>query len=94
VKKALPGNQIQMYATGLASTQSGIVINTPIPFPSPVTVNIGTATVAASFGGQIGAGYYQINFTVPAGLAAGNYPFTITANGASSQSGVVLVVGP
>ena len=34
VKKALPGNQIQMYATGLASTQSGIVIGTPIPFPS------------------------------------------------------------
>jgi uncharacterized protein (TIGR03437 family) len=94
VKKALPGNQIQMYATGLASTQSGVVISTPIPFPSAVTVNIGTTAVTASFAGQIGAGYDQINFTVPAGLAPGNYPFTITANGATSQSGVVLVVGP
>lgn len=94
VKKALPGNQIQMYATGLASTQSGVVIGAPIPFPSAVTVNIGNNVVTASFAGQIGSGYYQINFTVPAGLAPGNYPFTITANGATSQSGVVLVVGP
>jgi uncharacterized protein (TIGR03437 family) len=94
VKKALPGNQIQMYATGLASTQSGVVIATPIPFSSAVTITIGSTTVTPSFAGQIGAGYYQINFTVPSGLAAGNYPFTITANGATSQSGVVLVVGP
>jgi len=94
VKKALPGNQIQMYATGLASTQSGVVIGTPIPFPSTVTVKIGATTVTASFAGQIGAGYYQINFTVPPGLAAGNYPFTISTNGTTSQSGVVLVVGP
>jgi uncharacterized protein (TIGR03437 family) len=70
------------------------VIATPIAFPSAVTVNIGSNAVTASFAGQIGAGYYQINFTVPPGLAAGNYPFTITANGATSQSGVVLVVGP
>jgi uncharacterized protein (TIGR03437 family) len=94
VKKALPGNQIQMYATGLGVTQSGIVITTPIPFASAVTIKIGSSTVTPSFAGQIGAGYYQINFTVPAGLAAGNYPFTITANGATSQTGVVLVIGP
>jgi uncharacterized protein (TIGR03437 family) len=94
VKKALPGNQIQMYATGLASTQSGVVIATSIPFSSAVTITIGSTTVTPSFAGQIGAGYYQINFTVPPGLAAGNYPFTITANGATSQSGVVLAVGP
>ena len=94
VKKALPGSQIQMYATGLAPTQSGVVTGTPVPFPSAVTINIGNTTVTASFAGQIGAGYYQINFTVPTGLAAGNHPFTITANGVTSQSGVVLVVGP
>jgi uncharacterized protein (TIGR03437 family) len=94
VKKALPGNQIQFYVTGLASTQSGVVIGTPIPFSSAVTITIGSTTATASFAGQIGAGYYQVNFAVPAGLAPGNYPFTITANGATSQSGVVLVVGP
>jgi uncharacterized protein (TIGR03437 family) len=94
VKKPMPGNQIQMYATGLASTQSGTVIATPIPFAPSVTIKIGTSTVTPSFVGQIGAGYYQINFAVPVGLAPGNYPFTITANGATSQSGVVLVVGP
>jgi len=94
VKKARPGDQIQFYVTGLASTQSGVVISTPIPFASAVTITIGSATTTSSFAGQIGAGYYQINFAVPAGLAPGNYPFTMTANGATSQSGVVLVVGP
>ena len=94
VQKALPGSQITFYATGLAATQSGVVIASPITFASQVKVNIGATSVTASYAGQIGAGYYQINFAVPAGLAAGNYTFTITANGQTSQSGVVLVVGP
>jgi uncharacterized protein (TIGR03437 family) len=94
VKKAKPGDHIQFYVTGLASTQSGVVISTPIPYGSPVVIHIGATSVTPSFAGQIGAGYYQINFTVPAGLAPGNYPFTITANSATSQSSVVLVVGP
>jgi len=94
VKKALPGNTITAYITGLAPTQSGVVIITPIPFTSPVTVNIGSSAVTPSYVAQIGVGYYQSNFTVPSGLAPGNYPFTITANGGTSQGGVVLVVGP
>ncbi|HMD70209.1 MAG TPA: cellulase family glycosylhydrolase [Bryobacteraceae bacterium] len=93
VKKAKPGDQIQLYATGLASTQSGVLINAPITFPSPVKVNVGSVTVTASYAGQIGAGYYQINFAVPA-LSAGNYPFAITANGLVSHGNVVFVVGP
>jgi uncharacterized protein (TIGR03437 family) len=71
-----------------------VVIGTPIQFPSAVTIKIGSTSVTPSFAGQIGAGYYQINFAVPVGLAAGNYPFTLSANGAPSQTGVVLVVGP
>jgi uncharacterized protein (TIGR03437 family) len=94
VKKARPGDQIQMYATGLSSTQSGVVISTPIPFAPAVTIKIGSVNVTPSFSGQIGAGYSQINFTVPAGLAPGSYPFTITANNATSQGGVVFIVGP
>jgi uncharacterized protein (TIGR03437 family) len=59
-----------------------------------VKVNIGSTSVTALATAQLGPGYFQINFTVPAGLAASNYPFTITVNGATSQSNVVLVVGP
>ncbi len=93
VKKAKPGDQIQLYATGLGPTQSGVVINTPTTFSSPVKVTIGSVSVTPSYAGQIGAGYYQINFAVPT-LAAGNYPLTIAANGQVSQSNVVFVVGP
>jgi uncharacterized protein (TIGR03437 family) len=92
-KKAKPGDQIQIYVTGLAITQSGVLINAPITFTAPVKVNLGSVSVTPSFTGQIGAGYYQINFAVPT-LAAGNYPFTITVNGLTSQNNVVFVVGP
>jgi uncharacterized protein (TIGR03437 family) len=94
VRKATPGDQLVLYATGLTSSASGIVISTPIPFLSPVTVTIGTTTVTASTALQLGAGYYGVVFTVPAELATGNYPFTISANGGTSQGGVSLVVGP
>ena len=92
-KKAKTGDQIQIYVTGLGVTQSGVLINAPIAFTAPVKVNLGSVSVTPSFVGQIGAGYYQINFAVPA-LAAGNYPFTITLNGLTSQNNVVFVVGP
>ncbi len=94
VRKARPGDQIALYVTGLAPTDSGSVITAPIPFSAPIAINIGSNVVTPSFAAQIGVGYYQINFTVPAGLAPANYPFTITVNGATSQNGVVLVVGP
>ena len=95
VQKTKPGDTLQLYATGLAATQSGVALKAPIPFPSPVKVNIGGSTsVTALAAAQLGPGYFQVNFTVPAGLAAGNYPFTITVNGATSQTNVVLVVGP
>jgi uncharacterized protein (TIGR03437 family) len=94
VQKTKPGDTLQLYVTGLAATQSGIALKAPIPFLSPVKVNIGSTSVTALAAAQLGPGYFQVNFTVPAALAAGNYPFTITVNGATSQSNVVLVVGP
>ncbi len=94
VRKARPGDTLQLYASGLTATQSGLVLNSAIPFSSPLTVNIGSTSVTALNAAQVGPGQFQINFTVPAGLAAGNYPITITVNGAPSQDGVVLVVGP
>jgi len=94
VRKARAGDSLQLYGTGLGPTQSGTAPKSAIPFSSPVTINIGSTSVTAAATAQVAPGQFQINFTVPAGLAAGNYPIAITVNGASSQSGVVLVVGP
>ena len=94
VRKAKPGDQITAYVTGLAGTQSGIVIGSPIPFTSPVTIKIGSTTVTPSFIAQIGPGYYQVNFTIPAGTPPGNVPFSIAVDQATSQANVMLVVGP
>ncbi len=93
VKKARPGDILQVYVTGLAPTQSGVAPLSAIPFTAPVTVNIGSASVPALAAAQVFPGCFQVNFTVP-NLTPGNYPFTVTANGATSQGGVVLVVGP
>jgi uncharacterized protein (TIGR03437 family) len=90
--KAKSGDIIQLYATGLGSSPAGNIISSPITFSSPVTVGVGSSTVNASFAGLVGVGLFQINFTVPAGLADGEYPLTIKVNGVSSQSGVILPV--
>jgi uncharacterized protein (TIGR03437 family) len=90
--KAKSGDIIQLYGTGLGASPAGNIISSPITFSSPVTVGIGSSTVNASFAGLVGVGLFQINFTVPAGLADGDYPLTIKVNGVSSQSGVILPV--
>jgi len=93
VKKAKPGDAIVIYVTGLASTQCCVEITNFPSFTTPVTVNIGSTTVTPLAVTQVGPGYWALGFLVPSGLAPGNYNFTITTNGQTSQSGVVFVVG-
>ena len=90
--KAKAGDIIELYATGLGASPAGNVISSPITFASPVTVSIGSANVTASFAGLVGVGLFQINFTVPAGLAEGDYSLAIKVNGVASQGGVILPV--
>ena len=86
-RNARPGDVVQLYATGLVTTPSGVV---PVQQGvSGVTVTIGTMTFPADFAGLVAVGEFQINFTVPqqfANLPAGSYPITITVNGVSSPS--------
>ena len=92
VQEAKPGNQIQLYVTGLAPTTAGTVINSPIVFSTPITVNLGSTNLTPSYVGQIGPGYYQVNFMVPSSMSSGNYPFSISIGGKNSQSNVVFPV--
>jgi uncharacterized protein (TIGR03437 family) len=92
--KAQAGQPIILYVNGLAPSAGGMILGSVVPDTNPVTVTIGTSTVSAAFAGLVGAGLYQVNVTVPSGLAAGNYPITVSTQGLTSPSGVTLPVGP
>ncbi len=86
-RNAKPGDVIQLFATGLTVTPSGVLI-TPQGVGG-VTVTIGSLTFPADFAGLVAVGEFQINFTVPqqfATMAAASYPITIAVNGVSSPA--------
>ena len=81
-----------LNATGLGPSSGGVLIESPVRFTDPVTVETGSTPVTASCAGPVGSGEFQINFTVP-NLAPGNYSLVVGTGGASSQTGVVLPMG-
>jgi len=88
-RNAVPGDAVQLYATGLAASPAGTLISTT--FLSGVTVTIGTITVSASAAALVAVGEFQINFTVPqsfASLPGGLYPISISINGVPSPASI------
>jgi uncharacterized protein (TIGR03437 family) len=87
------GDVVELYGNGLGPVNnqpaSGAVA-TFSPLPStkaPCTVTVGGVNAPVAYCGL--AGYpaeYQINITVPSGLAAGNQPVVLTTGGASSKA--------
>jgi uncharacterized protein (TIGR03437 family) len=55
-----------------------------------VQLAIGSRNVLPSFAGLSGAGLYQFNLTIPAGLGTGDVPLTATVGGVTTQTGVVI----
>ncbi|HZL57021.1 MAG TPA: hypothetical protein VFC21_08070, partial [Bryobacteraceae bacterium] len=92
--KAAAGETIVLYVNGVASSPSGVLINAPISYSAPVTVSVGTATGTVVYAALTLAGVYQLNVVLPSGLAAGTYPIGIQTAGQTSQTGVLLPVGP
>jgi uncharacterized protein (TIGR03437 family) len=58
------------------------------------SLTLGGKPVAVSYAGLSpdSAGLYQINFTVPSGLAAGNQPLVLTVDGISSPAQAYIAV--
>jgi uncharacterized protein (TIGR03437 family) len=88
-RNAVPGDTVQLFATGLAPSPAGTVIST-MPF-SGVTVQIGPIAIPASatYAALVAVGEFQINFTVPqsfASMSAGLYPISISINGVTSPA--------
>jgi uncharacterized protein (TIGR03437 family) len=88
-RNAVPGDIVQLFATGLAPSPAGTPVSTTLL--SGVTVTIGSATVPASAAALVAVGEFQINFTVPqdfASLPAGVYPISISINGVTSPASI------
>jgi uncharacterized protein (TIGR03437 family) len=95
------GDVLVLYCVGLGAVTPAVTAGDPSPasplssVPVPVTVTIGGATANSFFAGLTPgfAGLYQINVTVPSGIAAGSQvPVTIAVAGKSSSANVFIAV--
>jgi uncharacterized protein (TIGR03437 family) len=84
-RNAVPGDAVQLFATGLAASPAGTLVSPT--FLSGVTVTIGTVTIPASAAALVAVGEFQINFTVPS-LPSGVYPISISVNGVTSPASI------
>ena len=88
-RNAVPGDVVQLFATGLAPAAAGTVVSTtPL---SGVMVTIGNISVPASSAALVAVGEFQINFTVPqqfASMPPGTYPISISVNGVTSPASI------
>ena len=94
---ANPGETIVLYANGFGPTSTPVVSGSEIQSgslnPLPViTIGVNPATV--QFAGLISPGLYQFNVVVPASTPAGDNALTATYAGLTTQSGVLVRVGP
>ena len=88
-RNAVPGDTVQLYATGLAPSPAGTVV--PVTLVNGVTVTIGTVTIPALAAALVAPGEFQVNFTVPqdfASMPPGVYPISISINGVSSPASI------
>ncbi len=91
VRKAVVGDYIALYATGLGSSPAGVVIRNGGGL-SGVTATIGGQPATVAFGGLVAVGEFQVNVVVPQ-LNDGEYDVVIKYNGQSSQTGVKIPIG-
>jgi uncharacterized protein (TIGR03437 family) len=88
-RNAVPGDTVQLFATGLAPSPAGTLVSTT--FLSGVTVTIGTVTIPAIASALVAVGEFQVNFTVPqdfASMPPGLYPISISVNGVTSPASI------
>jgi uncharacterized protein (TIGR03437 family) len=91
---AKAGETIELFAYGLGPTNpsvpAGQAFTGAAPTTNPVTVLINNVSVTPTFAGLSGAGVYQINLTLPAGLGTGDVSLAASVGGSQTQPGVVI----
>jgi uncharacterized protein (TIGR03437 family) len=91
---AKAGDIVELFGTGFGPTNPMVPAGQPFsgaaPTTNAVTLLINGVSVTPTFAGLSGAGLYQINLTVPAGLGTGDMPLIATVGGAQTPAGVVI----
>ena len=96
-RPAVPGETLQIYATGLGPTNPAVPAGQLVAAPAPLSnltqlhVTIGGVAATVQYAGIVSPGEYQIDLMVPQ-VADGDQPILATIAGASSQTGVFLSV--
>jgi uncharacterized protein (TIGR03437 family) len=93
VRKALPGDIVSLYATGIEPSPAGSTLSAPLAVQSSISANIGGQNATVLGSALVAPGEFQINVVVP-NLPPGNSPIAIGVGSQSSQSGVVIPIGP
>jgi uncharacterized protein (TIGR03437 family) len=95
---AKAGDVLTAFGVGWGATTSsatpGTIAAAAAPLSSPYLLTLGAKTATVSYAGLSPgfAGLYQINFTVPSGLAAGNQALLLTVNGVASPTQAFITV--
>ena len=94
---AQPGETVMLYATGFGPTNpvspTGQLVTTPALLPAnSVKVTIGGVDAVVGYAALVQAGVYQLNVTIPTGLANGDAAVIATIGGLQTQSGVSITV--
>jgi len=98
---AAPGAVIQVFATGLGPTTPQVKTGEAAP-TNPTAVLVPETQLTASIGGLPAeilfqglapgfVGLYQVNLRVPSGVASGDVPLVLTANGLRSNEAMLAV---
>jgi uncharacterized protein (TIGR03437 family) len=93
------GDILTAYGVGWGVTTPAAVVGSLAPsgtadITGKYTLTVGGKTAAVSYAGLAPtfAGLYQIDFTVPSGLTAGNQPIVLTVDGVATPAGAFLAV--
>jgi len=93
---AKSGDVVALFGTGFGETNphvaAGQAFAGAAPTAKPVTLQINNTSVTPSFAGISAAGLYQINFTVPKGLGAGEVSLQGSVGGAQTPLGILITL--
>ncbi|MGO9228462.1 MAG: SBBP repeat-containing protein [Bryobacteraceae bacterium] len=91
---AKAGDIIELFGTGFGPTnptvEAGQTFAGAAPTTSAVNLRINNVSITPTFAGLSGAGVYQINLAIPAGLGTGDLPLVATVGGVQTPSYVVI----
>jgi uncharacterized protein (TIGR03437 family) len=93
------GDTLTAFGVGWGPTTSsippGTIASAIASLTSNYTLTLGGTPVDVLYAGvsPTYAGLYQVDFTVPAGVSAGNQPLVLTVNGVSTSATAYVAVG-